>query len=71
MCVHVTALSDIYYSGPSSEQGNHLPVNTADIAGHSKIYNVTQTILSPSVLETVSIRENKSHKYCRGWATNP
>jgi len=71
MCVRVTALSGIYYSRPSCYQDNYLPVNTADVAGHSKFHNVTQTILSPSVPETVSIRENKSHKYRRGWGANP
>ena len=35
-CVSVcTALSGIYYSGPSWQQGNFLPVITADITGHS------------------------------------
>ena len=50
VCV-CTALSGIYYSGPSWLQGNFLPVITADITGHSKICNVTQTILNPSVPE--------------------
>jgi len=45
MCVRVTALSGIYYSGSC----NYLPVNTADAAGYSKFDNVTQTILSPCV----------------------
>jgi len=71
MCVRVTALSGIYYSGPSCKQGNYLLVNTADIAGRSKFYNVTQTIVSPSVPEIVSIRENKSQKYRQGWGANP
>jgi len=70
ICVRVTALSGIYYSGPSCKQGNYLPVNTVDIAGRSKFHNVTQTILSPSVPETLSIRENKSQKYRRGWGAN-
>jgi len=33
--------------------------------------NVTKTILSPSVPETVSTRENKSQKSRRSWGANP
>jgi len=71
MCVRVTVLSGIYYSGPFCWQGNYLSVNTTDIAGRSKFHNITQIILSPSVPETVSIQENKSQKYRRGWCANP
>ena len=59
VCVRVcTALSGICYSGPSNwVQVNFLPGITADITGHS--IPATQTILSPSVPETVSIRDRK------------
>jgi len=36
MCVRVTVLSGIYYSGPSWQQSNFLPDITADSTGHSK-----------------------------------
>jgi len=55
-----------FYSDHLGNTVIFLPVITAGITGHSKFCNVTQTILSPSVPpETVSIRENKSHKCCR------
>jgi len=47
--VCATAVSGIYYGGPSCLHDNYLPVNTADVTGHSEFHNVTHTILSPSV----------------------
>jgi len=56
MCARVTALSGIQYSGPSWQQGNFYVIVSS--------CNVTQTTLSTSVPETVSIRENECQK-CR------
>jgi len=40
VCECVTALSGIYYSGPSWKHGNCLTVITTDITGHSQFFNV-------------------------------
>ena len=41
------------------------------LQGTVNSHNATQTILSPSVPKTVSIRKNKSLKYRRRWGVNP
>jgi len=62
-----TSNSSISARGHAHNYFNATVVSTlVKISSH----NVTQTILSPSVPETVSIRENKSQKYRRGWDVN-
>jgi len=74
MRVRVTALSGIYYSSQYWQQGNFYQLSppSGDITGHSKFPQYhTGTILSTSLLETVSIRDNKSQDGCRSWGVNP
>jgi len=65
-CVCVTALSGIYYSDLSWQQGNFVPI-TDDITGHGKFCNVTQTILNLFVPEICTFSNQQSPTVYNSW----